>query len=92
MTQRELPGISSHKECISQTWALVLLMSPSEVVVHRHEDNSSKELLLFTIQFLQYVLDLEENLQRVVPWEHHPLEFHRLSTDSIQFSVLFLSS
>ena len=29
-----------------------------------------------------------ENLQRCESWENHPLEFHRLSIDSIQFSVL----
>ena len=50
MTQRELLGTSSHKECISQTYAFVVLVSPFDVVLHRHEDNPSLELFWFTTQ------------------------------------------
>ena len=61
--------------------------SPHDVVVHRHEDDSSFEFFWFTIQVLQYFLDLKENVQRCVSWIHPPLELHWFSIDSIQFSA-----
>ena len=88
MTCRELLCIFSHKGGIGETYLFVLRISPYDVVVHRHEDDPSVESFWLTSQGFHKFLDFVENLQRSESWENHPLEFHRLSIDSMQFSVL----
>ena len=57
---------------------------PNDIIVHGHEDNSSLKLLRFTLKFCRHLLILSDNSQCGEPW-FFPLEFHRISINSIQF-------
>ena len=58
--------------------------SPYNVVVHQHEYDPIFELLRFTLQFCHKFLNLFEDAPRSASWKYVPLEFRRLSIDSIQ--------
>ena len=70
------------------TQFFVSFFSPYNVVVDPHEDDSSWELLKFTLFLCHHVPDPSENLQCSESWEICPPELHRLPVDSIQFSTL----
>ena len=55
------------------------------VIIHGHEDDPSLKLLRFTLYFRHHVLNLRWNSQCGESWEIFPLEFHRLSINSIHF-------
>ena len=72
----------------SATRVELVRISPCDVVVHRHEDNPFLESFWLTSHGFHNFWISWENLQRSEWWWNHPLEFHRLSIDSRQLSVL----
>ena len=65
---------------ISQTSEFVLLVSPNDVVEHRHKYHSFRDIFWFTIQFSHPLLDFSEDL-----------ELYWFPIESIQFFVLLCS-
>ena len=83
MSVRESSRVICYNLGIRTAQFFVSILSPYNVIEHRHEDKPSLELLKFTLTFSHHVLDLGENLQCSESWEFCPLELHRLSVDSI---------
>ena len=88
MSERESSCIVGHIDGINNTNLFVLQITPYDVILHRHEDDSSFVLFWCTLHFTHHSLDLGENLQRGESRDFFSLEFHWFSIDSIQFSVL----
>ena len=74
-------------EIFLQTQTLAI-QSCYDVIEHRHEDNSSLELI-FVAHFVHDLLDFLNELQCSESWENIPLEFHRFSVNCVQSSVLW---
>ena len=73
--------------CTCRTDLFVVRICPSDVVEHRHEDNSSLKVFVTAFQGIHEFLDLVDDLQWCVSWVHSPLELHWIAVDSIQFSA-----
>ena len=65
-----------------------LLANKDTRVEHRHEDNSSLDLS-WVAHFVHELLDFVDELQCGESCENIPLEFHRLSVNYVQSSVLW---
>ena len=76
-----------HSCGIGNTFRFIVFTSPYDVIEHRHEDNSSLELFRFA-HFVHELLDFLDELQCSESWEHIPLEFHWLTINCVQRSVL----
>ena len=64
------------------------LTSPNDVIEHRHEDNSSLELI-WVAHFVHELVDFLEELQCSESLENISLELHRFSVKCVQSSVLW---
>ena len=77
-----------HKCEISDTLLFIVFISTYDVIEHRHEDSSSFELR-WIAHFGHELVDFVDELQCGESWENIPLEFHRLSVNCVQSSVLW---
>ena len=87
MTVREPFRTFCYNFGITNTHFFDSFLSPHNVVLHWHEDNSSWECSSHWCSVIMF-LDLGENLQCCESWENFHLKLHRPSVDSIQFSTL----
>ena len=87
MSEWECSCTLGHIDEIGDTNFLVLRLTPHDVSIHRHEDDSSFELFWLTNHVLHHFLNLGEKLQPGKSWEIFPFELHRFSVDSIQSCV-----
>ena len=79
--------IQRYESTVCQTFFFIAFSVTGNVVEHRHKYNSSCEILGCFSQSVQQTFHFTIELQRIESWEDVPLEFCRLSTDSIKVSV-----
>ena len=84
MTARESFSILSNCLWIIFAQFIIAFCIPHNVVKHWHEDDPACEVLWFTL-ILHHLLNLIEDSHCSDSWCNLPLEFHRLSINSIQF-------
>ena len=89
MSSRESSSILSNSESIRNTIFFVSSLSPINVIVHRHEDDPSFEVLWVTLRLSHHLLNLVEDSQCCASRENCPLELHRLTIKCVQSSVFW---
>ena len=70
--------------------SVLSFFSPHNFIEHGHEDGSIGEVLRFTLHSFHEFLNLFEDAHRRESWEDFPLEFQRLSINSILFAEVIL--
>ena len=75
------------------TWAFcrayvfIVLLCPINVVVPRHEDDTTLEVARVHFDFVLHHCLVLLKQQRSVPWENFPLEHHRLCSDVEEVTI-----
>ena len=59
------------------------------VIVHRHKDEPSFEVVRMRIVAPEHRLNFEEKLSRCVSWVHPPLEHHWLSGEFVELKMFW---
>ena len=85
--QRPQGNLRAYFETFIEFWmqSSVFPFSPYNVIKHWHEDDSTIEVLRFTLFSFHKILNLFEDAQRRESWLDFPLELRLHAIDAVQF-------